>query len=867
MPSDLVPEPASEAARAKAAGLRDSIRRHERLYYVEDRPEISDAEFDRLMRALQEVEARFPDLVTEDSPTRRVGGAPREGVEKGPHSSPLLSLDNAFNESELRDFDRRARDLAGVESLDYVGEFKFDGVSMALHYRGGRLGLALTRGDGQQGEVITPNARTLRTVPLAVQPPALEEARLPPDFEVRGEVVMPKASFERLNRERREAGLALFANPRNVAAGTLRMLDQRVTHGRWLDFFAYALLVDGAEHFGTHWETLQALRDLGFKVDRHSERLRGVEELLRFWDERMALRASLAYEIDGLVFKLDQARLREELGSTSKAPRWAIACKPEAQQVETVVEGVDVQVGRTGAITPRALLRPVQVGGVTVARATLHNEDEIARLGLQIGDVVLLERSGDVIPKIVRVVRKGADRRPFAMPATCPSCDAQVVRAEGEVVARCVNNSCKARLKQSIQHFARRAAMDIDGIGERVVEQLVDRGTVRDISDLYRLRVEDLAALEKDSAMTPAKSGALVAAIGDARGAPWGTLLGALSIPGVGPATARAVAERFPGRTELESAAADEISAVKGVTARAAKSVVRFLGSGAGRALLDQLADADLRCLPPAGQTRAPDPGLALEPAPLAGGAPALRRAIGTFVRRLGIKGMGALLIGELIEAGLLRSQADLFSLRPGDLRGRGSVRLGAKSARKILASIERSKRAPLAALLFGLGIRFVGDRTAALLAARFGSMDAVAVAGEEELVEVEEVGPNIAKAIREFFGSPRNRGLVERLRESGLRFEERAPAIEAQHPFEGKAFVITGALADMTRNEAKAVIERLGGRVTGSVSSKTDFLLHGAKAGSKLAKARKLGVAELSDTHALRELAGDAWPDGASQG
>ena len=869
MPSDLAPESALEAARAKAAGLRDCIRWHEYQYYVEDDPKISDGEFDRLMRELQEVEVRFPDLVTEDSPTRRVGGAPREAVEKGIHSSSLLSLDNAFNEGELRDFDRRARELAGVESLDYVGELKFDGVSMALHYGSGRLELALTRGDGQQGEVITPNARTLRSVPLAVKTGALDEAGLPADFEVRGEVVMPRASFERLNRERREAKLAMFANPRNVAAGTLRMLDQRVTYGRRLDFFAYALLVDGADFFPTHWEALQALRALGFKVDRHSERLSGIEELLRFRDERMALRAGLAYEIDGLVFKLDQARLRRALGSTSKAPRWAIACKPEAQQVETVVEGIDVQVGRTGAITPRAILLPVEVGGVTVSRATLHNEDEIARLGLQIGDVVLLERSGDVIPKIVRVVREGEGRRPFEMPATCPSCDSQVVRPGGEVVARCANASCKARLKQSIQHFVHRSAMDIDGIGERLVEQLVDRGRVKDISDLYKLQVEDLAALKKDSPLTPAKSESVVAAIGAARRATWGTLVSALAIPAVGPTTARAMADRFPGRTVLESADAAEIAAIKGVTARAAKSVVRFLNSGAGRSLLDQLTAAGLRCLRPAGKGRELELALSLpqQSPPTADEATALRRATGTFVRRMEIKGMGDLLIGELVEAGLLRSQADLFSLCADDLQGRGSVRLGAKSARKILESIKGSKQAPLSSLLFGLGIRFVGDRTAALLAARFGSLDAVAAASEEELIEVEEVGPNIARAIREFFGSRNNREVIERLRKSGLRLEEQAPAIESRLPFEGKVFVITGALSEMTRTEARAVIERLGGKVTGSVSSKTDFLLHGSKAGSKLAKARKLGVVELGDTRALRELAGDAWPDGMPLG
>ena len=405
MGSDSTPELSFDDARIRAANLRDTLRHHERLYYVEDSPEISDAEFDRLMRDLQDLETRFPSLLEPDSPTQRVGGAPRAGVEKAFHSSVLLSLDNAFNDEELRDFDRRACELLGVESLRYVGELKFDGVSLAVRYASGHLAIALTRGDGQLGEVVTPNARTVRSLPLSIPEQPLREAGLWPEFEVRGEVVMPKLSFEQLNSQRLGEGESLFANPRNAAAGSLRMLDASVTARRRLDFFGYMLLKDGVDAFDKHWESLSKLENLGFKVDRDRALLDGADGLLRFRDDRMKQRESLPYEIDGLVFKVDDSVQRRRLGSTAKAPRWAIASKPTAQQVETVVEGIDVQVGRTGALTPRALLEPVQVGGVTVSRATLHNEDEIARLGLQIHDRVLLERSGDVIPKIVRVVK------------------------------------------------------------------------------------------------------------------------------------------------------------------------------------------------------------------------------------------------------------------------------------------------------------------------------------------------------------------------------------------------------------------------------------------------------------------------------
>lgn len=872
MASDPAPERSLDAARAEAARLRHEIRRHEHLYYVRDSPEISDGEFDRLMRRLRELESGHPELVRPDSPTQRVGGAPREGVEKAAHSSALLSLDNAFDGHELKEFDRRARELVDAESIDYVGELKFDGVSMALHYANRELRIALTRGDGQQGEIITPNARTLGTVLLSVPSEKLDRVGLSYDFEVRGEVVMPKKSFAHLNRRRGEAGEALYANPRNVAAGSLRMLDPSITAERRLDFFAYMLLVAGSDPFKTHWEALDALAELGFKVDKHREQLHGVDGLVKFRDKLMPLRDKLPYEIDGLVFKVDQAVLRRRLGATSKAPRWAIACKPAAQQVETFVDDIGVQVGRTGAITPRAHLRPVQVGGVTVSRATLHNEDEIARLGLQIGDDVLLERSGDVIPKIVRVVRQGKERRPFVMPSTCPVCRAEVVREEGEVVARCINNSCKARLKQSIEHFAHRSAMDIDGIGERLIEQLVDNGLVSDIADLYKLEERHLAALAKDSAVTPDRASGIVKAIAEAKEADWATLLVALKIKGVGPKTAKAVAAEFGDRARLQEATGKELAAIKGVSVGAARGVKSFFEERSTQRLLDELHDAGMRSVARVGndgEVEAANPAL-FDCPPDGDAREGLKTTVAFFVQRLGInkrlkrlgfKGLslGDLVIGELVESGLLRSRSDLFRLQPGDLEGKGIIRLGSKSAKKILESLEKSKQAPLGSLLFGLGIRYVGDRTATLLAGHFLSLDKIAAATTEQLQEVEEVGPNIAESIKRFFESDRNKALIDRLRGYGLRFEEEAVEQAVSRPFEGRVFVITGTLAEMTRAEAKSAIQQLGGRVTGSVSGKTHYLLAGEKAGSKLAKARRLNV-EVIDESGLRDLAGPAW-------
>jgi DNA ligase (NAD+) len=648
--------------------LREEIRRHEYLYYVLDQPEISDAEFDALMRRLAELEKQHPEYDSPDSPTHRVGGRPREGFVKVRHSSPMLSLDNAFTEEELLAFDRRIREALAGEPYRYVAELKLDGLSMAVHYRNGILERAVTRGDGFEGEDVTENARTIKTVPLRIRG-ELQTC------EVRGEVIMNRKGFERLNEQRELEGLPRFANPRNAAAGSLRVLDPSITASRPLEYFAYQLLVDGRPALESHWEALKQLEQMTFKVDSHRRLCDHVEQLLDFCRQWETQRDSLPYDIDGVVAKIDSVSQQERLGYTSKAPRWAIAFKYAARQAETVIENIEVQVGRTGALTPVAHLRPVILGGVTVTRATLHNEDEIRRLGVQIGDRVLVERSGDVIPKVVRVVEPGKDRRPFRMPDKCPACGGKVVRQPGEAITRCVNVSCPARLKESILHFASRGVMNIDGLGEALVDQLVDRGLVHSIADLYDLTVDQLANLE----------------------------------------------------------------------------------------------------------------------------------------------------------------------------------RMGKKSAERVIQSIQKSKTRPLAKVIAGLGIPFVGERTAQILADTFGDLDVIANASPEELQQAEEVGPKVAQSIRAFFSEPRNRRLLERLRRIGLCFRQPKKA-KTKGPLEGLTFVLTGTLPHWTREEAKERIERAGGKVSSSVSKKTNYVVAGAEPGSKLDKARELGIPVI-DEAALRKM------------
>lgn len=881
MPDDPRPEATAAEARRRVADLRRDLVRHEHRYYVLDDPDVSDAEFDALMRELERWEARFPELVTADSPTRRVGGAPRKGVETAAHSSAMLSLENAFDDAELRAFDRRARELAGAETLDYVGELKLDGASMAARYAAGRLALALTRGDGVAGEVITPNARTLRSLPLSVAPGALDAAGVPHDFEVRGEVVMPRAAFVRLNRRQIEEGREPFANPRNVAAGSLRMLDPAVTASRRLDFHAYALLAAGEPVLDSHWAALQALKRLGFKVAAEHARLSGVDALPPFRDRCLARRDALPCDIDGVVFKLDDTALWRRLGATSKSPRWAVACKPAAQQAETVVEGIDVQVGRTGAVTPRARLRPVEVGGVTVSRATLHNEDEIARLGLQIGDRVVVERSGDVIPKVVRVAAEAAGRRPFRMPVECPACGSPVVREAGEVVARCIDASCPARLKESILHFAHRTAMDIDVLGDWLVGELVDRGLVKGFADLYALRAEQLAALEKEATVGRDRAERWVEGFARARaGATPAFVLHALGVPGLGRDKADRLAKAMPDLARVADATEAELERVEGISSRNAASVRAFFREPARH----RLAVLASQCLAGAGSPHdscdAPQPvkcaadaddDVGRRHARTRSGAPpetdiegtaAFKDALRRFVRRTAddVRGMGGGLAGRLVDLGLVRRPGDLHALTAEQLADVPiPMKLGKKSADKVTAGLDRSKDVAPGRLVYGLGIRHVGARTADLLAARFGSLGALAEASAEDLESVAEVGPVIAESVRAFFAAGGNRALIERLRQAGVDPVEAASAApddDAPPPLAGKTFVLTGTLREMTRAEAKASIEALGGRVAGSVSGNTDYVVAGESPGSKLAKAEQLSVAVL-DEAGLRALLG----------
>ncbi len=654
---------------AQAEKLRDELRRHEYLYYVLDQPEISDTEYDALMRKLQQIESQHPELATPDSPTQRVGGKPREGFVKVRHSSAMLSLDNALNEGELRDFDRRVRDLLRGAPYRYVAELKMDGLSMAAHYRDGQFAQAVTRGDGVVGEDVTENARTIRSLPLRVKTKLAA-------FEVRGETVMNRRAFERLNAERDERGLSRFANPRNAAAGSLRVLEPQITASRRLDFHTYFLLAEGRPAFDTHWQALEELSRLGFKVNPHRKLCQDVEEALAFCAEWEARRDELPYEIDGVVIKVDSVEQQRALAFTAKAPRWAIAYKYPARQAVTTVEGIEVQVGRTGALTPVARLKPVEVSGVTVSRATLHNEDEIGRLGLEVGDDVVIERSGDVIPKVVRVNAQGSYRKPFQMPSKCPVCGGKVVREEGEAASRCINTNCSARLKESILHFSSRGVMNIDGLGDALVDQLVDRGLVESVADIYDLTTEKLLTLE----------------------------------------------------------------------------------------------------------------------------------------------------------------------------------RMGNKSAANIIRNIEKSKKNPLPRVLSALGIRFVGERTAELLAEEFGTMDAIATAGLEDLQKAQEVGPKVAESVFQFFREPRNRELVDRLRAAGLQFEYQYRRPKGG-PFEGLVFVLTGTLPNLSRDEAKRMIEGAGGKVTNSVSKNTNYVVAGEDPGTKLAKARQMGVQVLNEAQLIELL------------
>jgi DNA ligase (NAD+) len=671
--------------------LRDAIRHHEERYYIHSAPEISDEAFDRLLHELERIEAEHPDLVTVDSPTQRVAGRPVDGFEPVEHLAPMLSLDNAYNDAELRAFDERVRKGAGLgdQPVPYVAELKIDGLSIALTYESGRLARGATRGGGSRGEEVTANVRTIRAIPLSLRGAPADR------MEIRGEVYLPRASFERMNHEREQAGEPLFQNPRNAAAGTMRNLDPALVSKRGLSAFVYQLVnaANVAPPFATHADTLNALSAWGLPVEPHWKRCVGIDAVIAFCQEWADTRRALDFDTDGVVIKVDGLALREKLGTTAKFPRWATAFKFPAQQAHTKLLKIDVNVGRTGAVTPYAVLEPVFVAGSTISMATLHNAEDVARKDVREGDTVVIEKAGDVIPKVVApiVSLRPADAVPWVMPTTCPECGSQLRRDEEEVVWRCENPSCPARIRRSLEHFASRSAMNIEGLGASLVDQLIEQGLVRDFADLYHLQAAQLENL--------------------------------------------VVVPKEP---------------------KSERALPRKLGK-VGRNVVDQL---------------------------------------------------------------------------------------------------ELSKSNDLSRLIYALGIRHIGEKVATTLARHLRTMDSVLNAPLEALQAVPEIGPVVAASVRAFAEEPRNRELMSRLQQAGVRMttDLPEPAVEPVGRLAGKTFVLTGTLASMSREQAIAALEALGARVAASVSRKTSAVVAGADAGSKLEKARQLGI-EVLDEAAFRQL------------
>ncbi len=671
---------AAKAALARAHKLRAELEHHNYQYYVLDQPLVSDAEYDRLFRQLQQLEQEYPELADPESPTQRVGGSALPEFRQVIHRTPMLSLSNGFSDEEVTAFDRRVREGSAMDSVEYLAEPKFDGLAISLTYERGRFTQGATRGDGYTGEDVTANLRTLKSIPLRLRgeaPPRL--------LEVRGEVLMFRRDFDSLNERQRANQEKEFANPRNAAAGSLRQLDSRITAARPLRFFAYAVgVIEGAALPGSHSALEDWLQDLGLPVCPERRVVHAVQGLMRYYQRMGERRAGLAYQIDGVVYKVNDLAAQQRLGYVSRAPRFAIAHKFPAEEANTEVLAIEVQVGRTGALTPVARLAPVFVGGVTVTNATLHNEDELRRKDVRVGDTVIVRRAGDVIPEVVTVLR---DKRPrnaaeFKMPASCPVCGSAVVRLPDEAVARCSGGLiCAAQRKQALLHFASRRAMDIEGLGEKLVDQLVDHDIVKTAADLYRLGLVALAGLE----------------------------------------------------------------------------------------------------------------------------------------------------------------------------------RMAERSAQNVLQAIERSKSTTLARFIFALGIRNVGEATAKELARHFGGLDRLMQAHEEALQQVPDIGPVVALSIAQFFSEAHNREVIEQMRACGVHWQEGAPAATAAAAkLAGKAFVLTGALPNMSRDEAKELIEAQGGKVAASVSGKTDYVVAGSEAGAKLAKAQKLGIPVLDEAGLLQLLKGN---------
>ena len=655
----------SNNIKKKIEELREKIRYHNYRYYVLNDPVISDAEYDQLMKELIELEKKYPQYITASSPTQRVGIEPVSEFSTVRHITPMFSLSNAFSDEELIAFDQRIKKLVPQQKIDYVVEMKIDGLAIALVYENGIFIRGATRGDGITGEEITSNLRTIKTIPLK-----LFGEDIPSRIEVYGEVYMKRSDFEKLNEERMKNEESLFANPRNASAGSVRQLDPRITAQRPLDTFIYRATFPEGNKFKNHIEVLNYLKKIGFKINPHIKLCQDIKESINYSQEWIEKKEDLDYEIDGMVIKVNSLSLREEMGSTTRSPRWAIAYKFPAQQTTTKVRDIIVQVGRTGALTPVAILDPVKISGSVVQRATLHNEDEIKRKDVRIGDTVLIQKAGEVIPEVVKVIleKRTGQEKEFVFPSECPVCGSKVFRPEGEVVSRCNSLTCPAQIKERIRHFASRDAMDIEGLGPAIIDQLVEKGLIRDISDLYFLKRDDLISLE----------------------------------------------------------------------------------------------------------------------------------------------------------------------------------RMAEKSADNLLDAIEKSKKKSLVNLIYGLGIRYVGVHTSEVITRYYPTLDKFKKASLEELIEINEIGPKIAESIVLFFREKENLAIIERLRSAGLNFgqeEEKGRKEKRTQILAGKQFVLTGTLREFTRTQAKEIISKLGGRVTGSVSKKTDYVVAGEDPGSKYQKAQKIGV------------------------
>lgn len=655
-------------AEQKIQKLRKKIKYHEKKYYVDNNPQISDNEFDLLVKELEKLESQFPRLITPESPTQRVGEQPLEGFVSVEHRTPMLSLDNCYSEDELGEFEERIKKIIPARKIEYVSELKIDGLGISIIYRDGKYYQAVTRGDGFRGDDVTPNVKTIRSLPLTINDPH--------EIEVRGEIYLPFKSFEKINQEREKNGEPLFANPRNAASGSLRLLDPKEVASRQLDIVLYSIFIEGKER-KSQWENLKTLKDLGFKTNPFSRHCASLNEAIPFYEEWRERRDSLDYDVDGVVIKVNSTEQQKLLGSTAKFPRWSISYKFPARQATTKIKNIIIQVGRTGALTPVAVLEPVSLSGITISSSTLHNQDEIKRKDIRVNDTVLIERSGDVIPKVVSVMK---DRRTgraveFSFPSLCPVCRSKTFKPEGEAISRCTNPSCPARLKGSLLHFASRRAMNIEGLGESLVNQLLEKNLVKKISDLYSLKYEDLVNLE----------------------------------------------------------------------------------------------------------------------------------------------------------------------------------RMGSKSSENLLDEIEKTKQRDVTRLIYALGIRYVGERTAQALAVHFKSLDALANASMEELTQIEDVGPRVAESVVFFFNQPENQELISKLKKAGLNFSMKAAEREGKMPLDGQNFVLTGALSSLTREEAKEIIEELGGTVTSSVSRNTYYVIAGKSPGSKLEKAQELGIPTLNEKGFLK--------------